>query len=146
MDPFSLAASVASVVAFAGAVSKTCYQFFQSIHDAPAAARDLVSALYTLNIALSQVQGTLLDPRFVAEADDQHVESLQNCLTSCTTVFDAVRTKVERSGLGRDDQKLLRKAWESVKASFNDDEMREFLRRIEREKTTLLLVIDIFSA
>ena len=145
-DPLSVAAGVAGLIALAGTISKSFYQFFRSIHDAPPIARDLTSVLYTLNIALSQIQGSLLRPDFVSVADDEQLEAIQNCLTSCTATFDMVRTRVEASGLAVNDQPVLKKGWASVKASFNEEQMQDCLRRVESEKTTLLLVVDIFSA
>jgi len=145
-DPLSIAAGVAGIVALAGTVSKTFYQFFASIHDAPAMVRDLATALVTLNIALGQVQENLLNPRFVAAADDEHVASLQSCLVSCTALFSEVAAKVERSGLAANQINLAKKAWESVKWSFNEEEIANCLRRVEAEKSTLLLVVDVFAA
>ena len=145
-DPLSIAAGVAGLIALAGTTSKLFYQFFRSIHDAPSIARDLTSTLYTLNIALSQIQGSLLRPDFVSVADDEQLKAIQNCLKSCTATFDMVRTRVEASGLAVNDQPVLKKGWASVKASFNEEQMQDCLRRVESEKTTLLLVVEIFSA
>lgn len=105
-DPLSIAAGVA---ALAGTTSKSFYQFFRSIYDAPAIARDFTSALYKLNIALSQIQGSLLRPDFVSVTDDEQLEAIQNCLTSCTATFDIVRIRVEASGLTVNDQPALKK-------------------------------------
>jgi hypothetical protein len=146
LDPLSTAASVAGLIALAGTISKSLYQFFCSIYDAPSIARELTSALYTLNIALSQIQGSFIHANFVAVADDTQLEAIQNCLTSCTAAFDMIRTRVDASGLATSDSPVIKKAWASVKASFNEEQMQDCLRRIESEKTTLLLVVDIFSA
>ena len=70
-DPFSIAAGVAALVAMAGATSKTFYQFFRSIYNAPDAVRELATGLYTLNVALCQLQQSLLDPIFVRVGDDE---------------------------------------------------------------------------
>ena len=105
-DPLSIAAGVA---ALAGTTSKSFYEFFRSIHDAPAIARDFTSALYKLNIALSQIQRSLLRPDFLSVADDEQLETVQNCLTSCTATFDIVRIRVEASGLTVNDQPALKK-------------------------------------
>jgi len=145
-DPLSIAAGVAGLVALAGTVSKTFYQFFASIHDAPASVRDLATALVTLNIALGQVQENLLNPRFVADADDEYIASLQRSLEGCTALFSEVQTKVDRSGLSANQISTVKKAWESVKWSFQEEEIASCLRRVETEKSTLLLVVDVFAA
>ena len=145
-DPFSIAAGVAGIVALAGTVSKTCYQFFRSIYDAPAIARDLATALVTLNIALCQVQENLLNPRFVADSDDGHVASLQKCLESCAALLGEIQTKVVRSGLAAENVNMTKKGWESVKWSFTEEEIANCLRRVEAEKSTLLLVVNVFAA
>lgn len=146
LDILATAAGVAGLIALAGTTSKSFYQFFCSIHDAPSIARELTSALYTLNIALSQIQGSLIHPNFVSGADDAQLEAIQNCLTSCTAAFDTVRTRVEASGLATSELPVIKKAWASVKASFSEEQMQDCLRRMESEKMTLLLVVDIFSA
>lgn len=145
-DPFSTAAGVVGILAFGGAVSKVLYGFFMSIHDAPSVTRDLASALCTLNICLGQIQEVLLDPRFISEADDQSVTALQECLGRCSTLFSDIENKVKSSGLADPSQKAIKKGWESVKLSFNEQDMAEHLRRIEAEKSTLTLVLDAFTA
>ncbi|MCJ1252175.1 hypothetical protein MMC30_009414 [Trapelia coarctata] len=145
-DPLSIAAGVAGIVALAGTVSKTFYQFFASIHDAPAMVRDLATALVTLNIALGQVQENLLNPRFVVDAGDEHVTSLHACLESCTGLLSEVQAKVEQSGLSADQVSLAKKSWESIKWSFNDEQIANCLPSVEAENTTLLLVVDVFAA
>ena len=145
-DPFSIAAGVAALVALAGATSKTFYQFFCSIYNAPDTARELATALYTLNVALSQLQQSLLNPKFVSVGDDEQITAIEDCLASCTAAFDKIRTKIEASGLASNDQTFPKKAWEAVKASFNEEEMKDCLNSVEREKTTLILVVGIFSA
>ena len=145
-DPLSIAASVAGLLAFSGTVSKSVFQFVTSIKDAPEDARNLLRSLYTLNIALGQIQQNLLDPDFVSETNDKDVEELQQCLANCTTVFSQLQEKVEECGMGVQGQHLLRKTWESVKWSFTDDIMDDLLRRIEAEKATLQLLISAFTA
>lgn len=146
MDPFSIAVGVAGIISIAGKASKSFYQFFRSIHDAPAAVRDLATALFSLNVALGQVQESLLNPQFVGRSDDEQVASLEACLRSCTAILSEVELKVERSGLAEDHIGLAKMAWESIKWSFNEDEINAYLRRVEAEKTTLLLTVDIFAA
>ena len=144
-DPFSIAASVASLVALAGTTSKTFYQFFRSRYNAPDAARDLATALYTLNVALSQLQQSLLDPKFVRVGDDEQITAIEECLASCTAVFDTIRARIEASGLASNERTFLKKSWEAVKASFNEEQRQDSLNRIEREKTTLILIVGVFS-
>lgn len=141
-DPLSIAAGVAGIVALAGTVSKTFYQFFASIHDAPATVRDLATALVTLSIALGQVQENLLNPCSVVDADDEHVHHCRCCLVSCT----ALSSEVDRSGFSANQATLAKKAWESVKWSFNEEVVANCLRRVEAEKSTLLLAVDVFAA
>ena len=145
-DPFSIAAGVAALVALAGATSKTFYQFFRSIYNAPDTARELATALYTLNVALSQLQQSLLNPKFVSVGDDEQITAIEECLAGCTAAFDKIRTRIESSGLASKDQTFPKKAWEAVKASFNEEDMKDCLGRVEREKTTLILIVGVFSA
>lgn len=148
-DPLSVAASVAGLVALVGTVSKSGFQFFSSIKDAPDNAKNLVRSLYTLNVALGQIQQNLLDPDFVSETNDKDVEDLQQCLASCTAVFTQLQTKIEDCGLGTQGQHLPRKTWESIKWSFTDDALKDILRRVEAEKATLQLhelLISAFTA
>ncbi len=144
-DPFSIAAGVAALVALAGTTSKTFYQFFCSIYNAPEVARALATALYTLNIALSQLQQSLLDPEFVRGGVDEQITAIEDCLASCTAAFDTIRARIEASGLASNEQTFHKRWWEAVKASFNEEQMQDCLNRIEREKTTLILIVGVFS-
>lgn len=144
-DPFSTAAGVAGLVALAGTTSKTFYQFFRSVYDAPDAARNLATALYALNVALSQLQQSLLDPKFISVDDDDQITAIEDCLASCIAAFDTIRTRLEASGLASNEQTFPKKAWEAVKASFSEKQMKDCLDRIEREKTTLTLIVGVFS-
>ena len=144
-DPFSIAAGVAALVALAGTTSKSFYQFFRSIYNAPDAARDLATALYTLNIALSQLQQSLLDRKSDRVGDDEQIIAIEACRANCTAAFDTIQARIEASGLASNEQAFPKKAWEAVKASFNEEQMKDCLNRIEREKTTLILVVGVFS-
>ena len=145
-DPFSIAAGVAALVALAGSTSKSFYHFFRSIHDAPDAARDLATALYTLNVALSRLQQSLLDPKLDWAGDDGQIIAIKECLGNCTAAFDTIRARIEASGLASNEQSFSKKAWEAVKYSFNEEQMKDCLNRIEREKTALILIVDVCSA
>ena len=145
-DPLSIASAVAGLLALTGTVSKSVLQFITSIKDAPEDARNLVRSLYTLNVALGQIQQNLLDPDFVSETNDKDVEELQQCLENCTAVFTQLQKKVEDCGMGAQGQHFLRKTWESVKWSFTDDVLEDLMRRIEAEKATLQLLISAFTA
>ena len=144
-DPFSIAADVPALVALAGTTSKTFYQFFRSITDAPDAAKNLATASHTLNVALFQLQQSLLDPRFVRVGDDEQITVIEDCLASCTAAFDTIRARIEASGLASNEQTFPTKAWEAVKASFNEEQMKDCLDGIEREKTILILVVWVIS-
>ena len=145
-DPLSVAAAVAGLVALTGTVSKSVFQFVTSIKDAPIVARNLVRSLYTLNVALGQIQQNLLNPDFVAETNDKDVEDLQQCLANCTAVFAQLQKRVEDCRLGSQGQHLPRKTWESVKWSFTDDALEDILERVEAQKATLQLLISAFTA
>ena len=145
-DPLSVAGSVAGLITLGAAVSKLFLQFYRSIHDAPSNARILASALYTLNIALSQVQGNLLNAKFVIVADDQQIEALQECLAGCEATFESLDTAIRASGFLNPDQALLQKSWASIKAYFDEEKISDYICRLEREKTTLLVVLGNFSA
>ena len=145
-DPFSVAAGVAGIIALSGTIAKSLYHSYLSIHEAPSIARDLTAALYTLNIALSQIQANLLSPSFVSVADDEQLNSIEACLQGCTVTFDAVNARLEASGLAASGQRAHKQSWASVKALFNEKQMQNCPDKIEREKTTLLMVVSKFSA
>jgi len=151
-DPLSIAASVAGLLSLAGTASKSIFQFISSIADAPEQARHLTRELYALNVALGQVQGSLLDPRFSTENDDSSdISMLHECLASCTTVFSELENRLRNAGLteeslGSRSVGSFQRGWKSVKWSFTDDELRELLRRVEAEKATLGLINNAFTA
>ena len=145
-DPLSIAASVAGLVGLVGTVSKTVFQFFTSIIDAPDSARHLVSSLSALNLALGQIQQNLVNPDFVSETGDEDVKALMECLTNCTVVFSELEKKVTDSGLGSAHQGRLSRTWKSVEWSFMDDDLENMLKRVEAEKATLQLLTSAFTA
>ena len=145
-DPLSVAASVAGLVALTGSISKSFYQLFHSIHDAPSSVRALATGLFSLNIALAQVQEVLLNPDFVHQSQDQEAEALGDCLTRCASLLTAIERRVQKSGLGDGDLKGLKKAWQSVKWSFNEDDLDKYHREIEEEKSNLTVILHSFTA
>ncbi|SLM40333.1 hypothetical protein LPUS_11089 [Lasallia pustulata] len=144
-DPLSIAASVASLVAFAGAISKEVFQFFSSIKNAPENARVLVSALYSLNVTLGQVQTNLLDSRFVADHDGEDFKALNVCLVNCTAILSELERKVQKSGLGEATKARPTRLRDAVQWSYTDDEIAEYLRRVEAEKGTLSIALEAFT-
>ena len=77
--------------------------------------------------------------------DDEQITAIEECLASCTAVFDTIRARIEASGLASNERTFLKKSWEAVKASFNEEQMQDSLNMIEREKTTLILIVGVFS-
>lgn len=146
LDPLSIAASVAGAVALAGTVSKSVLQFCSSVQGAPDDARHLVASLYTLNIALAQIQQNLLDPGFVSEAGDADVKALGECLLSCTHVFMELERKVDDSGFGSEDHGIPQDTWERTRWLFTDDVLNCYLRRVEAEKAKLQHLTSAFTA
>ena len=145
-DPFSTLASVASLIALAGTISKAFYSFLRSIRDAPAIAMDLLSGIYALGTALSQIRESFLHKLVLAAADNGQMEALKICLVTCTTTFETVKARIDASGLTDADHRVLRRSWKSVKASFNESQMQHFLSTLESNKTTLLLILGSFNA
>ena len=80
-----------------------------SITNVPSSARDLVSALFSLNVALAKVQELLLNPNFVQESKDEDIESLKLYLARCTHHFREVDAGVRRCGLADSDQGTVKK-------------------------------------
>ena len=66
----------------------------------------------------------------------QDLSRLEVCSGSCTSVFDDIRERVDRSGLGERQGKSLKRTWNQVKRSFTDDELAYLYQRIESEKST----------
>ncbi|KAA8894015.1 hypothetical protein FN846DRAFT_457641 [Sphaerosporella brunnea] len=148
-DPLSIAAAAAGLLGLAGTVSKSIFQFVASIVDAPEQAQNLARELAALNVAVAQMAGTLLDPKFasaIETGNDDDVIRLHACLHNSTAMFSDLEKRVNESGLAeqpsgsRSLSGIVRRSWESVKWSFTDDDLREFLRRIEAEKVTLVVI------
>jgi hypothetical protein len=145
-DPLSVASGVAGMICLGSSASKLFYSFFTSTVGAPSSVRSLASALFSLNTSLGQVQEVLLDPKFIQQSNDQDIFALENCLTRCAELFSGVDCRIRKSGLAEHQQGKARKAWESVKWVFREDDVEEVLRRVEGEKATLALVLETFTA
>lgn len=144
-DPLSIAGSVAGLIALAGSTSKIFYQFSRSIHDAPSSARELASGLFSLNIALGQVQEVLLNPDFVEQSEDRDSEALEHCLSRCVVILTDVEKRITKSGLIPDGVRA-KGAWQSVKWSFNEDDMVECRRLADEEKSNLTVILNAYNA
>ena len=96
LDPLTAAAIVASLIALAGTTSKALDQFYRSIHDAPGIARDLLSGLYALNAALSQIQET----RAIAEMTYHKVNNIQDICQSAVDFRNSCKPFAEPTVLG----------------------------------------------
>ncbi|KAF8536163.1 hypothetical protein BDD12DRAFT_299767 [Trichophaea hybrida] len=151
-DPLSIAASIAGLLCLAGTASKSIFQFISSIADAPEQARHLTRELYALNVALGQVQGNILDPRFSIENDnDENVRMLHECLASCMAVYSELESRLRNAGLAKESSEsrsigIIQRSWKSFKWSFTDGELGELLRRVDAEKATLGLINNAFAA
>ena len=102
-------------------------------------------SMYSLNNAISQLQELLLDESLAeVGSEDQH-RLLEESLNNCKRLFEKLDKRIQKTALTRSDQALPRRAWESVKLSFNENKMQELRQSLESEKNTLLLAVQDIS-
>jgi cell division control protein 24 len=140
-DPLSVAASVAGLISLGAATSKLVYQFVSSVIDAPKEVRAIISSLYSVNIALCQIQTLLLDQVFAAQTANEDLVDLERSVTSCVASFSIVEKELKGVSHAGSEQLTAKKLWHQVKQVFEKEAMQNALLHLETEKGTLQLIM-----
>jgi hypothetical protein len=145
-DPFSVAASVAGVISLGAATTKLFYQFITTIIDAPREVQAITSSLYSVNIALCQIQTLLLDLTYASETATEDLEDLDKSVLCCVSCFNLIENWLRSVCPDTtDNHSTAKRAWQQVKYVFQKDSLREALERLENEKGTLQLIMSALN-
>jgi hypothetical protein len=118
---------------------------FRSVYEVPSNAIDVASALFSLTIALGQVQEVRLDQNFVPLSEEHEVMGLGKCLGGCTELLPFIERKSKQPECIGETLEAISKGWDGVQWSFTQDELAELLAQAEAGKTNLTLILNAFT-
>ncbi|OBT68269.1 hypothetical protein VE03_02352 [Pseudogymnoascus sp. 23342-1-I1] len=146
-DPFSVTGSVAGAISLGAATSKLVYQFVSSIRDAPREVQAITRSLYSVNIALCQIQTLLLDLTYASETTAEDISDLEKSVLSCVESFKLIKSWLrDVCSDVTEDRLMTRRAWQQVKYVFQKDSLKEALERLENEKGALQLIMSALNS
>ena len=132
-DPISIITLAASIIA-------TCYEYGCTAANAPEEAQRLASEVSNLSAVLVGIQGLWANNQ--AQLDALRLPyALGDCADSLNLVKTRVEIHVPKVGRSKGDRLLGRLLWPLKRG-----ETLELLQIIERQKTTLGLILDNFTS
>ncbi|KAI1610467.1 hypothetical protein EDD36DRAFT_326771 [Exophiala viscosa] len=138
MDPFSIATGVAGLVSLAGQVISQCYRYGCAVSDAPKEAKRLVSEVTNLSGLLLGLQGLIRQDSFPL----QDVKTiLEECKSSLTSLLSRLQSHSPETSKSTAERAIRRLLWPLRKS-----DTEELTSAIERQKASLSLALDTFSA
>jgi DNA-binding transcriptional regulator YbjK len=118
-DPLSVVASVAGVISLGAATTKLFYHFVSSIIEAPREVQAITSSLYSVNIALCQIQTLLLDLTYASETAAEDLGDLDKSVLCCVASFNLIENWLNSVCSEVTENRLTTKrAWKQVKHVF----------------------------
>jgi hypothetical protein len=137
-DPFSVVTGVAGLLSLAGQVIGQCYRYGCAVSDAPKEAKRLVSEVTSLSGLLLAIQGLIQQDNF----PDQDVTLiLKDCNVSLSSLLSRLRDYSTETSKSTTERAMRRLLWPLRKS-----DTEELTSAIERQKASLSLALDTFSA
>jgi hypothetical protein len=144
-EPATTALTIIKLIDTGCKIAKLLYSFIASVIEAPNEIRSLVSSLYSLNKSLCQIQSLLLDPSFGSVHGTDTISGLEEVLANCVRVYSHLHPKVDKAQTVLDGDSRVKRLWVDVKWVFGDSDIESLLASLEREKATLMLIINTMS-
>ena len=144
-EPITTALTIIKLIDTGCRVAKLLYSFIASVVEAPNEIRSLVSSLYLLNTSLCQIQALLLDPSFGSVHGNEAIAGLEEVLANCVRVYSHLQPQVDNAQKVLDGDSRVKRLWVDVKWVFEDGAIESLLASLEREKATLMLIINTMS-
>lgn len=156
MDPLSVAASVAGLVAAATKIARSLYTFTASVDDAPRLARNVKCEIEALSVIFSQLNGFLSNTTHAKRSrmSMTTVHQFITLITHCVLTFAELEEELDGIELGTD---LVQKGadsegtaggmrwWDRIKWTARQDVLKEILVDLQQQKLSLNLMIGIWT-
>ncbi|KAH0541711.1 hypothetical protein FGG08_003803 [Glutinoglossum americanum] len=142
MDPLSVAASVVGLL-LAGGKMAGLLSKMTSLTDAPALARAVLTEMSDISAALRHTQDFLRGAIAVPAERRQYIllEHLVATLTGCVTTYSELEPIVDSLRIGASDMG----AFDRVKWSVKENEIRDIVQRLQNHKSSLNLMLTILQ-
>lgn len=138
MDPLSVAASVAGLVAAATSITKT----LSALSEPPRLIRSVAAETSALSAIFAQLNGILRSNNNSHTRRERMsmttVEQFVAILTHCVLTFSELEQEMDGLGVGNT-------LWDRVKWNSKTDIVREILADLQAQKVSLGLMIGIWS-
>lgn len=137
MDPLSVAASVAGLVALTLEVSRRVGSFYQAAKEAPNRIRDVQEELSLIHSVLQQLN-SLLQSAEMKTSSFALSSVLTKPLTSCAGSVESISAKLQRPKQGS-----LSRAKEAFRWPFNEKDIVQILETLRRHTSTFQFSLTI---
>ena len=139
-DPLSVLASVVGILAAATKIASGLSSLRSSLADAPRSLDHALSQVYGIKIALSAIEKLLCDDggTVTGQLGLIHVDDLIVTLTEAVMTFDELETLLSPFLEAINDSMR-----ERIKWSLKDDQIESLLVRLDRHKSTFILMMTI---
>ena len=142
MDPLSVSASIIGLLGAAAKVSSVLLTFVKKTRNAPDSAQELISEVNSVTAVLTHLQKYLLNSAGTARSRASLilVDQVVVTLSECVITFSKLE---ELLGTSRDDNEW--KILDRMKWALEESSTSSILRRLERNKTSLTLMLTVLQ-
>ncbi|KAK3936615.1 hypothetical protein QBC46DRAFT_394652 [Diplogelasinospora grovesii] len=147
MDPLSIAASVAGLLA-AGGKLVAVFTLISRLSDAPPLCRAALTELCDISSALRQIQKFLQDQASIPSGRREHVllEHLAAALTGCVMTKDELETVVDNLGLVYHHQSSwISGTFDRARWIRKEKDIQTMIQRLQNHKSSLNLILTVFQ-
>ena len=142
MDPLSVIASVTGILAVAAKITTVVTEFIQSVGDVPASTRSVLTEVSDLSLCLSQWTPFLRGTR-TAERTRRDGISVEQVVAISTSLVMSI-SELERL-LDSFKLDLPMSAFARIKWVRNEERINQILNRIRASRSSLNLILTIFT-
>lgn len=147
MDPLSIAASVAGLIAAGGKLAAILTQICR-LSDAPPLCKAVLTEVCDTAMALRQVQNFLNGQLYVPSERREYVllEHVATALTGCVMTKDELETLLDGMGLiYAGNGTSIRGVFDRVKWVRKEQDIQRLVQRLQNHKASLNLILTIFQ-
>ena len=145
MDPLSIAASIAGLLAAGGKLAAVLAQISR-LSDAPLLCRAALTEICDISASLRQMQRFVQDQASVPAERREHVllEHLAAALTGCVITKDELETIVDNLGLAY-QRSGITGVFDRVRWVRKEKDINHIIQRLQNHKSSLNLILTIFQ-
>jgi len=144
MDPLSISASVAGLLALSGSIYSILARFTSSINDAPRSAHSAMVAVEGMRIALSSVEELIRTINAVPQRRKVliQLDHLIITLTQSMITFSELEAQVSPFIA---DSAAEPSTWDRLKFAWQEERILISIQRLESHKSSIMLMLSILQ-